>query len=478
MRNNEYLRMKRISKVIGADNSNDHSSQISKKLFKGRKLGFFAAAAMLVMTSITVLATTYQIDTTNIFDYNNESINALSEQFPAGEFLFKRGDEISVSYSNVGSSSFCKIFVYRQDEKSVKNINPSSDFKQISQISYAECKTSSGDMSATATIPPEGNPYYLVTGVRNNGSRAGDSSGRFTQIDLHFYVMPLDIKVSYFPDEKEESWHKMTIHDDITIEECTFEKDGYECIGWSRTPGATAPEYVKGDIIRATDPILKSQFSATGASTTAAGFGRIDADNEAELTLYAVWKKSDNNGSDSGNGGSAAGQKETQPKLEAEGENLQIKGENYTIISTSDRTVAYAGPVNKKKTKYSVPYMIFKGDATYRVTEIAPKAFKNCKNVKKITISSTIEKIGNNAFEGCGKLTSVILPGQVKEIGTKAFYNCKKLSKFTVNSKKLKKVGKNALGKTKNGIKIVFPGKYKTKYKRLFKKSGAKGAKY
>ncbi len=475
MRNDNYIRMKRINKVIGADNSSDHSSKFSNKSGKGKKLGIFAAAAMLVMTSITVLATTYQIDTTNIFSYNNETINALPDQFPAGEFLFKGGDEVSASYSNVGESSFIDIYVYKQLNKSVTNINASSN--QISQISFATHGAGSGDLSATAKIPTS-NPYYLVTGVRNNESRAGDKNGRFTQIKLQFYVMPLDIKLSYFPDEKEESWHKMTIHDDITIEECTFEKDGYECIGWSRTPGATTPEYVKGDVIRATDPILKSQFSATGSSIPAGGLGHITADNEAELTLYAVWKKSDSNGSDSGNGDSAAGKKETTQKLEAEGENLQVKGANYTVTSASDMTVAYAGPVNKKQTKYTVPYKIIKGDASYTVTSIAPKAFKNCKNAKKITISSSIEKIGNSAFEGCGKLTSIILPDTVKEIGTKAFYNCKKLSKFTVNSKKLKKVGKNALGKTKNGIKIKFPGKYKAKYKKLFKKCGAKGAKY
>jgi hypothetical protein len=470
--------MKRIRKVISADNSCNHSFKISNKFGKGRKLGIVAAAAMLVMTSITVLATTYQIDTTNIFNYNNESINALSNQFPAGEFLFKRGDEITVGYSNVGSSSFCRISVYKQDEKSVNNINPSSNFSKVSRISYGECKSGTGDMSATATIPSGGNPYYLVTGVRNNGSRAGDENGRFTQIDLQFYVMPLEIKVSYFPDEKKESHRIMTIHDDITIKECIFEKDGYECIGWSRTPGATTPEYVTGDVIKVTDSLIKSQFSATGASTTAAGFGRIDADNEAELTLYAVWKKSDNSGSGSGNGDSSTGRYETPQRLESAEQQLTVKGQNYNIISASQNTVAYAGPVNRKQASYKVPYMISHNGVSYHVTEIAPGAFSGCKKAKKITISTSIVKIGDSAFEGCSKLKSITLPSSVKEIGTRAFYNCKKLSKLTICSGKLKKVGKNALGKTKKGIEIVTLTKYRAKYKKLFKKSGAKGAKY
>lgn len=67
----------------------------------------------------------------------------------------------------------------------------------------------------------------------------------------------------------------------------------------------------------------------------------------------------------------------------------------------------------------------YKGVA-YVVTEIAFSAFENCKELKTITIPSTITTIVSYAFYNCENLECII-PNSVKEIGERAFAGCKKI---------------------------------------------------
>lgn len=87
------------------------------------------------------------------------------------------------------------------------------------------------------------------------------------------------------------------------------------------------------------------------------------------------------------------------------------------------------------------------------VTAIAQNAFRNCKNLKSITVGSNVESIETNAFEGCANLTDIDLSnvsdiyseafknctnlknvelGSVKEINSKAFDGCKSLESITI----------------------------------------------
>lgn len=59
---------------------------------------------------------------------------------------------------------------------------------------------------------------------------------------------------------------------------------------------------------------------------------------------------------------------------------------------------------------------------TYRVTSIAAGAFKNNKNLKKVTISGYITTVGAGAFQNCTSLTTVKTGSRVTTIGSKAFY--------------------------------------------------------
>lgn len=127
-----------------------------------------------------------------------------------------------------------------------------------------------------------------------------------------------------------------------------------------------------------------------------------------------------------------------------------ISGGNYRVTGTD--SVEFSKPAGKKST-VNIPSQITVNGNFYRVTSIAPNAFKNNKKLRKVIIGSEIQRIGANAF--CG---------------------CKNLKNIRINTKKLKKnhVGKKAFsGINKKAVfKIGFKSKVKT-YKKIFKSKGA-----
>ena len=61
-------------------------------------------------------------------------------------------------------------------------------------------------------------------------------------------------------------------------------------------------------------------------------------------------------------------------------------------------------------------------DVPEGVTEIPDGAFRDNKNVKRITFPSTLETIGKEAFYGCARLKISPLPSSLKTIGERAFF--------------------------------------------------------
>lgn len=66
------------------------------------------------------------------------------------------------------------------------------------------------------------------------------------------------------------------------------------------------------------------------------------------------------------------------------------------------------------------------------VTGIAAAAFKACTYMSSITISDTVEYIGDNAFFGCTALTEIEIPDSVASIGEGVFRNCTALKTVTL----------------------------------------------
>ena len=112
------------------------------------------------------------------------------------------------------------------------------------------------------------------------------------------------------------------------------------------------------------------------------------------------------------------------------------------------------------------------------VTGLKKKSLKKIKIATKVTIGGIkykVTSIGVKAFKGNKKIIKLTIGKNVKTIGAYAFANCKKLKKVTINTKKLKKVGKKAFFR-KGGKNISFkvPKSKKKVYKKLLKKAKTK----
>lgn len=122
----------------------------------------------------------------------------------------------------------------------------------------------------------------------------------------------------------------------------------------------------------------------------------------------------------------------------------------------------------------TIPSKIVIDGVSYKVTAIAPNAFKNNKNITKVVIGSNIKSIGKNAFKGCARLKSVVVGKNVKTIGTNAFYKCKRLKSVIIKTTKLtkKKVGKNAFKGIHSKAIIKVPKKKVFVYKKMLFSKG------
>lgn len=72
------------------------------------------------------------------------------------------------------------------------------------------------------------------------------------------------------------------------------------------------------------------------------------------------------------------------------------------------------------------------GGEVYDVIGILPNAFKNCKTIEKVIISSRICRIESFAFKGCSNLAEVTILHNKATIAVKAFDGCKKIKKIFV----------------------------------------------
>jgi len=116
----------------------------------------------------------------------------------------------------------------------------------------------------------------------------------------------------------------------------------------------------------------------------------------------------------------------------------------------------------------------------YKVAATGKKREVQCvgttkKSIKKLTIPATVtyQNVKYNVttvggFKNCKKLTTVILGKNIITIDKNAFNGCKKLKKITVQSKNLKKVGKNAIKGTAKKLVLVAPNGKKQKYQKMF----------
>ena len=112
------------------------------------------------------------------------------------------------------------------------------------------------------------------------------------------------------------------------------------------------------------------------------------------------------------------------------------------------KTVAVARSLNIIAKKQIVPDTLHYDGITYKVTSIAPNAYQNT------------------------GITDVQLGKNVTTIGTCAFKDCRKLKRITITSKKIKSVGKKSFQNISTGTVIQCPKAKVKAYTKLFRKAG------
>ena len=111
--------------------------------------------------------------------------------------------------------------------------------------------------------------------------------------------------------------------------------------------------------------------------------------------------------------------------FESNGIYYLITGSNTVDVTYKDYNFnSYSGVVN-------IPYSVTYNSVDYTVTGIGNDAFKNCSNLTRVSMPTSITRIGSNAFFYAG-LTSLTIPTAVTTIGEKAFYHCSQLTSLTI----------------------------------------------
>ena len=77
------------------------------------------------------------------------------------------------------------------------------------------------------------------------------------------------------------------------------------------------------------------------------------------------------------------------------------------------------------------------------LTYLCSRAFKNCVNLQRVTLSESLEYIYPSTFEGCSSLVSISLPDELSDIGEAAFKGCTSLENI-IFPEKLVVIGKSA----------------------------------
>ncbi len=107
--------------------------------------------------------------------------------------------------------------------------------------------------------------------------------------------------------------------------------------------------------------------------------------------------------------------------------NATYSSDEFGVLFNKDKTTLIKYPMGNTATSYTIPA---------GVTNIAPNAFKGCKNLQDVTISNDVTTIGSYAFDGCTALSSVTIPDSVITVDIYAFNGCSGLKNivFSENS--------------------------------------------
>ena len=155
-----------------------------------------------------------------------------------------------------------------------------------------------------------------------------------------------------------------------------------------------------------------------------------------------------------------------QTKVEIDGiwYNLITKGKVAEVTFKGD---SYNSYYDEYSGSITIPATVTHNGVTYSVTSIGDYAFRDCNNLKRITIPEGVTSIGNSAFYGCSSLTAITLPEGVTNIESSVFYNCTLLTSITP-PEGVTSIGERAFGNCYSLTTIVLPKNLKNIYSQAF----------
>lgn len=119
--------------------------------------------------------------------------------------------------------------------------------------------------------------------------------------------------------------------------------------------------------------------------------------------------------------------------------------------------------------------VIFNGS---KIMEIEPYTFKNCVNLKEITLPESLTIIAYDAFFGCSSLTKVVIPDNVTEIEKTAFSQCTSLTEATIGRSVIS-IGKSCFDGCEELATVICKGETPARLGvGAFMKDGGSGTKY
>lgn len=128
---------------------------------------------------------------------------------------------------------------------------------------------------------------------------------------------------------------------------------------------------------------------------------------------------------------------------------LRLKRENVSAYIFQNCDSLYSISVDEKN-----PYLCSDGSALYNKDK--SELVFVCHTVRKMSIPSSVTKIGNYAFVKCTNLTSIELPSGVTYLGSFAFDGCTNLSSITLPSN-VKKIKSFAFNGCKSLASVTLP---------------------
>ena len=135
-------------------------------------------------------------------------------------------------------------------------------------------------------------------------------------------------------------------------------------------------------------------------------------------------------------------------KTVKKGTKLIVGTNTFVVTNVKAKTVSYKGTKNKKAAKITIPATVKSGKQVYKVTTIADNAFKNNKKIKTVVVGKNVRTIGKKAFYGCKNLKKITVQSSIiKKVGAKAFKGINKKAVIKVPSKKYKAYKKVFKGK-------------------------------